>query len=118
MLRIQGMFMPDPNFFIPVRIRNKEFKYFFPKFFYKPFGYLIRYVYLGSVERLDQGHLYPLGECWDKHVTGGARTSAPLHRRRRLYLKSYLDSYTLTIRNLYMAAPVHVASHMDLPGGD
>jgi hypothetical protein len=44
------------------------------------------------IERLDQGHLYPLGERGDKHVTGGARTSAPLHRRRTLYLKSYLDS--------------------------
>jgi hypothetical protein len=39
-----------------------------------------------------QGHLYPLGERRDKHVAGGARTSAPLHRRRTLYLKSYLDS--------------------------
>jgi hypothetical protein len=45
-----------------------------------------------TIERLDQGHLYPLGERRDKHVTGGARTSAPLHRRRTLYLKSYLDS--------------------------
>jgi hypothetical protein len=45
-----------------------------------------------TIERLDQGHLYPLGEPRDKHVTGGARTSAPLHGRRTLYLKSYLDS--------------------------
>ncbi len=29
------------------------------------------------IERLDQGHLYPLGERRDKHVTGGARNSAP-----------------------------------------
>ena len=43
-------------------------------------------------ERLDQGHLYPLGRRRDKHVTGGARTSALLHRRRPLYLKSYPDS--------------------------
>jgi hypothetical protein len=46
-----------------------------------------------TIERLDQGHLYPLGERRDKHVTGGARTSALLHRRRTLYLKSYLDSF-------------------------
>ncbi len=48
------------------------------------------------IERLDQGHLYPLGTgtCMrrDKHVTGGARTSAPLQSRRTLYLNSYLDS--------------------------
>jgi hypothetical protein len=43
-----------------------------------------------TIERLDH-HLYPLGERRDKHVTGGARTSALLHRRRTLYLKSYLD---------------------------
>ena len=30
-----------------------------------------------TVERLDKGHLYPLGRRRDKHVTGGARTSAP-----------------------------------------
>ncbi len=47
---------------------------------------------ISTIERLDQGHLYPLGERRDKHVTGGARTSAPLHRGRTLYLKSYLDS--------------------------
>jgi hypothetical protein len=46
----------------------------------------------GTIERLDQGHLYPLGEHRDKHVTGGAQTSALLHRRRPLYLKSYPDS--------------------------
>jgi hypothetical protein len=40
----------------------------------------------------DQGYLYPLGGRRDKHVTGGARTSAPLHRRRMLFLKGYLDS--------------------------
>ena len=45
-----------------------------------------------TVERLDKGHLYPLGRRRDKHVTGGARTSAPLQSRRTLYLKSYLDS--------------------------
>jgi hypothetical protein len=50
------------------------------------------YLNVNIIERLDQGHLYPLGERRDKHVTGGARTSAPLHRRRTLYLKSYLDS--------------------------
>ncbi len=44
-----------------------------------------------STERLDQGHLYPLGEHRDKHAMVGARTSAPLHRRRVLYLKSYLQ---------------------------
>ncbi len=43
-------------------------------------------------ERLDQDHLHPLGEHRDTHVTVGARTSDPLHRRRPLYLKSYLDS--------------------------
>ncbi len=37
------------------------------------------------IERLDQGHLYPLGECRDKHVTGGARTSALLHRSILIY---------------------------------
>ena len=45
-----------------------------------------------TIERLDQGHLYPLGERRDKHVTGGARTSAPLQSRRTHYLKSYLYS--------------------------
>ncbi len=45
-----------------------------------------------TIERLDQGHPYPLGRRRDKHVTGGARTSAPLQSRRTLYLKSYLDS--------------------------
>ena len=40
-----------------------------------------------TIERLDQGHLYPLGERRDKHVTGGAQTSALL---RTLYLN--LDS--------------------------
>ncbi len=44
------------------------------------------------INTIDQGHLYPLGERRDKHVTGGARTSALLHRRRTHYLKSYLDS--------------------------
>ncbi len=42
-----------------------------------------------TIERLDQGHLYPLGERRDKHVTGEARTSALLETRRTLYLKSY-----------------------------
>jgi hypothetical protein len=36
------------------------------------------------IERLDQGHIYPLGEHRDKHVTVGARTYDPLHRRRPL----------------------------------
>ncbi len=48
--------------------------------------------YHDTIERLDQGHLYPLRERRDKHVPGGARTSALLHRRRLLYLKSYPDS--------------------------
>jgi hypothetical protein len=52
----------------------------------------INHVGFTTIERLDQGLLYPLGEHRDKHVTGGARTSAPLHLRRPLYLKSYLDS--------------------------
>ncbi len=39
-------------------------------------------VVVTTIERLDQGHLYPLGERRDKHVTGGARTSALLHRRQ------------------------------------
>jgi hypothetical protein len=56
-----------------------------------------------TIERLDQGHLYPLGERRDKHVTVGARTSDLLRHRRPLYLKSYLDSYLLAIRNLYLA---------------
>jgi hypothetical protein len=55
-----------------------------------------------TIERLDQGHLYPLGERRDKHVTGGMRTSALLHRRWTLYLKSYLDSLLLAIRNFYL----------------
>ncbi len=50
------------------------------------------YYWVTTIERLDQGPLYPLGERRDKHVTGGARTSAPMYRRRTLYLKSYLDS--------------------------
>jgi hypothetical protein len=54
--------------------------------------FLCMSLYIDSIERLDQGHLYPLGESRDKHVTGGARTSALLHRRRPLYLKSYPDS--------------------------
>jgi hypothetical protein len=29
------------------------------------------------IERLDQGHLYPLGERRDKHVTGGAPSPPP-----------------------------------------
>ncbi len=45
-----------------------------------------------TIERLDQGHLYPLGRRRDKHVMGGARTSALLQSRQTLYLKSYLDS--------------------------
>jgi hypothetical protein len=56
-----------------------------------------------TIERLDQSHLYPLGERRDKHVTGGARTSALLHRRRTLYLKSYQTANKLAIRNLYLA---------------
>jgi len=36
------------------------------------------------------------------HVTVGARTSDPLHRRRALYLKSYLDNLLLAIRNFYL----------------
>ncbi len=36
------------------------------------------------------------------HVTVGARTSDPLLRRRELYLKSYLDSLLLAIRNHYL----------------
>jgi hypothetical protein len=62
-----------------------------------------------TIERLDQGHLYPLGEPRDKHVTGEALTSAPLHRRRTLYLKSYLDSlfadYSEPLLGLRLAAP-------------
>jgi hypothetical protein len=54
---------------------------------------VLNHVGVTTIERLDQGHLYPLGERRDKHVTGRARTSAPLHRRRTLYLKSYLDSW-------------------------
>ena len=57
-----------------------------------------------TVERLDQGHLYPLGRRRDKHVTGGARTSAPLQSRRTLYLKSYLDS-------LYAGYSEHLLGH-------
>ncbi len=52
----------------------------------------INHVRVTTIERLDQGHLYPLGEHRDKHVTVGARTSDLLHRRLPLYLKSYLDS--------------------------
>jgi hypothetical protein len=37
-------------------------------------GALLHYNYK-AIERLDQGHLYPLGERRDKHVTVGARTS-------------------------------------------
>jgi hypothetical protein len=54
------------------------------------------------IERPDQGHLYPLRRRRDKHVTGGARTSAPLKSRPTHYLKSYLDSLLLAIRNLYL----------------
>ncbi len=32
--------------------------------------------FFNTIERLDQGQLYPLGRRRDKHVTGGARTSA------------------------------------------
>jgi hypothetical protein len=53
---------------------------------------IANHVGVTTIERLDQGHLYPLGERQDKHVTGGARTSDPLQSRRTLYLKSYLDS--------------------------
>jgi hypothetical protein len=35
-------------------------------------------------------------------VTVEARTYDPLHRRRALYLKSYLDSLLLAIRNFYL----------------
>ncbi len=67
------VFIPDPGsgFYISdpgsrdqkgtgswIQIANKIYKYI-------------------SIERLDQGHLYPLGERRDKHVTGEARTSAP-----------------------------------------
>ena len=74
----------------------------------------------GVIERLDQGHLYPLGERRDKHVTGGARTSA--------LLKSYSDSLyagysepLLGLRPglqpvLYMGAPVHVQCASDAQG--
>ncbi len=55
---------------------------------------------VGSIERLDEGHLYPLGNRRDKYVTGGART--PCTCRRTLYLKSFLDSLLLAIRNLYL----------------
>jgi hypothetical protein len=51
----------------------------------------LNHVGVTTVERLEQGHLYPLGER-HKHVTGGARSSAHLRSRRPLYLKSYLDS--------------------------
>ena len=49
--------------------------------------------FLLTIKRLDQGHLNPLGErhAGQTMVTGGARTSTPLHRRRPLYLKCYLD---------------------------
>jgi hypothetical protein len=55
---------------------------------------VLNHIGVTTIERLDQGHLYPLGERHAEQtmVTGGARTSAPLHRRRPLYLKSYLDS--------------------------
>jgi hypothetical protein len=48
--------------------------------------------FYAPIERLDQGHLYPLGErhAGQTMVTGGARTSAPL------YLKSYLDSLCIS----------------------
>jgi hypothetical protein len=36
---------------------------------------------MSSIERLDQSHLYPLGERRDKHVTGGARTANALPRQ-------------------------------------
>jgi hypothetical protein len=52
----------------------------------------LNHVGVTTIERLDQGHLYPLGEHRDKHVAVGAQTSDLLHRRRPLYLKSYLDS--------------------------
>jgi hypothetical protein len=45
-----------------------------------------------TIKRLDQGHLCPLGERQDKHVTVGARTSALLRSRRPLNLKCNLDS--------------------------
>jgi hypothetical protein len=59
------------------------------------------------------------------HVTVGALTSDPLHRRRELYLKSYLDSFfagysepLLALRapsraDLYGGAPVHVYMQLD-----
>ncbi len=43
-----------------------------------------------------------LKESLVTHVTVGALTSDPLHRRRELYLKSYLDSLLLAIRYLYL----------------
>jgi hypothetical protein len=52
----------------------------------------INHVRVTTMERLDQDHLHPQGEQRDKHVRVGARTSDPLHRRRPLYLKIYLDS--------------------------
>jgi hypothetical protein len=61
----------------------------------------LNHIGVTTIERFDQGHLYALGEHRDKHVTVEARTSDPLHPRRVLYLKSYLNSFLLAIRNLY-----------------
>ncbi len=67
----------------------------------------INHVGVTTIERLDQGHLYPLGEHRDNHVTVGAQTSDPLHHRQLLYLKSYLDSlfagYSLPLLGLRAA---------------
>jgi hypothetical protein len=82
---------------------------------------VLNHVGVTTLERLDQGHLYPLGERHARQtmVTGGARTSAPLHHRRPLYLKTALFGASTWSSSMTTFGPLHgrpsaYAKHMDL----
>jgi hypothetical protein len=91
---------PFPLFLLPILV----LPFLFPISFFSPSYLLFPLVLLPTfcfpysvsnnlIERPDQGHLYPLGEPRDTNNDS---------RRRELYLKSYLDSLLLAIRNLYL----------------
>jgi hypothetical protein len=62
------------------------------------------------MERFDQGHLHPKLEV-PRLTSPGRESNLGLHGKRAMQIIACL----IAIRNLYMAAPVHVANGL-MPG--
>jgi hypothetical protein len=62
------------------------------------------------MKRIDQGHLHPLLEHHESNESRpGIEPRSPASPARTLQARALRAAYADAIRNLYMAAPVHVA---------